>query len=117
MIQWLQSHEATAWVFLISGLMFFGSLIVVPIVIARMQPDYFLPEPPPPASWRRRHPLIRYILRSLPRYINNIPKRSYCTSGIFCLRTRENILNRPVHRLQIRPNIQVIHHAHTLRST
>ena len=50
MLEWLQSYEATAWVFLASGVMFVGSLIVVPIVVARMQPDYFLPQPPSPAQ-------------------------------------------------------------------
>jgi hypothetical protein len=64
MLDWLQSYEATVWVVLASAAMFFGSLIVIPIVVARMQPDYFLPQPPSPASWRRRHPVTRYILRA-----------------------------------------------------
>ncbi|MCP3981567.1 MAG: hypothetical protein GY716_19890 [bacterium] len=48
------------WIFGLSVLLFLGSLIVIPLLIARMRPDYFVSRTPPADSWTAQHRAIRY---------------------------------------------------------
>ena len=50
------------WLGLLSALTFFGSLIAVPMVIARMPADYFISYRQKIAQCRRRHPIITWIV-------------------------------------------------------
>lgn len=47
------------WIFLLSIVMFVGSLIVMPIAIARMPADYFVSRQVR-RRWRGTHPVMRY---------------------------------------------------------
>jgi hypothetical protein len=50
------------WLFWLSVLTFFGSLVVLPILIIRLPADYFVRTSPAPESWRMRHPLVRLVV-------------------------------------------------------
>ena len=63
MFHWLHQNGALiAWLTGLSLLMFFGSLVLVTILIVRMPADYFAHRKPPPDSWRGHHPLIRFAV-------------------------------------------------------
>jgi hypothetical protein len=60
MLDWIRANQVlTGGLFALSALMFVGGLILMPLVVARIRPDYFLHDRPPEGSWRRRHPVIR----------------------------------------------------------
>lgn len=52
-----------AWLAAASLTVFFGTLLLVPLVIVRMPSDYFLAKEPPPDSFRRRHPVLSLVAR------------------------------------------------------
>ncbi len=60
-MDWIQSHTALIgwWALALSSVMFVGGLVLMPILIIRMSPDYFLHPEPPAESWRSRHPALR----------------------------------------------------------
>lgn len=51
------------WLFAVSAAMFVGTLVVIPWLVIRMSPEYFLRKSPPEESWRGQHPVIRWTLR------------------------------------------------------
>jgi hypothetical protein len=55
--------------FALSIAMFFGSLIAVPILVARMRPDYFLTRQPTEESWSGRHQVTRITVLLLKNLI------------------------------------------------
>ncbi len=61
MLDWIRSNQALVLWLLggLSALMFFGGLVVVPILVARMRPDHFVNPTPPADSWRGRHRATR----------------------------------------------------------
>jgi hypothetical protein len=60
MLNWIRINPAQAgWLFGLSLVLFLGSLIAMPIIIARMRPDYFVSTRPTEESWAGRHPAIR----------------------------------------------------------
>ena len=61
MMDWLQSHTTVVtWsVLALSTLTFVGGLVLMPVLLARMSPDYFTRPEPAAQSWRRRHPALR----------------------------------------------------------
>jgi len=63
MLDWIQDHETfLAWMAGVSVLTLVGSVIVLPVILARMPADYFVNEDPPPASWRGHHPALRVLI-------------------------------------------------------
>lgn len=57
MIDWIREHETiVTWSVAASIIMFIGSLIVVPILIARMDADYFMPDRP--KRFANLHPVL-----------------------------------------------------------
>ena len=59
-IDWFRDHPGVAaWLFALSVALFFGSLVVMPVVLARMRPDYFVTRRPSDDSWGGRHRAIR----------------------------------------------------------
>ncbi|MCE2543286.1 MAG: hypothetical protein J4F30_07620 [Acidobacteria bacterium] len=50
--------------FVISLVMFLGSLALIPVLLVRMPADYFARSESPFASWRRRHPLAGSALQA-----------------------------------------------------
>jgi hypothetical protein len=60
-MSWIQTHATliTWWVLSLSTITFVLGLVLMPILIIRMSPDYFLHPRPPAESWRSRHPALR----------------------------------------------------------
>ncbi len=54
--------EILGWLAAVSALMFAGSLLVIPLVAARIPADYFLSSGRGRTDWRRRHPLLRLFV-------------------------------------------------------
>jgi hypothetical protein len=60
MLNWIRFNSAQAgWWFGLSLALFLGSLIAMPLIIARMRPDYFVSRKPTEESWTGRHPAMR----------------------------------------------------------
>jgi len=60
MLNWIRLNSVQAgWWFGLSLALFLGSLIAMPIIIARMRPDYFVARKPTEESWGGRHPAYR----------------------------------------------------------
>ena len=66
MLDWIQHHDALLW-WLAAGsaVMFFGSLIAMPILVARIPADYFARDVRPTSRWSNYHPMLRVVLRVL----------------------------------------------------
>lgn len=59
LLQFLQERSSVlALVAAFSLVSFVGTLLVVPVLLARMRADYFVGEEPPPGRFAGRHPLI-----------------------------------------------------------
>jgi hypothetical protein len=54
MLDWLREH--LWWTFTISVVTLVGTVVLVPVVVARMPSDYFVRRAP--GAWRRRHPVL-----------------------------------------------------------
>ena len=61
---WIGQHTALLWWMAVaSGVLFLFSLLLVPVLIARLPRDYFLQERPPMADqFRNQHPVVRWLL-------------------------------------------------------
>ncbi len=63
MTEWLQTYEPVLWwLFAGSILTFFASLIVVPMLLVRIPPDYFTHERRNRMPWDHQHLVIRALL-------------------------------------------------------
>ena len=56
-------HPALVLLAVLSVVMFFGSLALIPMLLARIPADYFARSESPFTSWRRRHPLASAALQ------------------------------------------------------
>ncbi len=62
-LEWIRAHQAALWwLAAASALMFTASLLLVPVVVARIPADYFAHQRRPPASWASQHLAIRAIV-------------------------------------------------------
>ncbi len=61
---WIGQHTALFWwMGVASGVLLLFSLLLVPVLIARLPRDYFLRERPPMADeFRNQHPVVRWLL-------------------------------------------------------
>ena len=57
------SPAALGWLFGLSLLLFAGSLVLIPVLVARMRADYFVAPDPDEHSWFGRHPVARGATR------------------------------------------------------
>lgn len=73
--QWLR------WVGLASLVMLIGSLITVPVIIVKMQPDYFLENRNEKKSMKYRHPTMRFV----GKFLKNLMGGLLILSGIIIL--------------------------------
>lgn len=63
-LSWMNDHQAWLWAAgVASVVVFLVSLILVPIVVARIPADYFAHETRPPGLWADRHHLLRWTIR------------------------------------------------------
>ena len=50
------------WIASVSGLVFVGSLIVIPLLVARIPADYFTHRARHRTAWDEHHPVVRLVL-------------------------------------------------------
>lgn len=63
MVDWVTAHPTLVGLaFGLSLVLFVGSLIVIPVMIARMRSDYFIRRSGGEESWLGRHPLARAVM-------------------------------------------------------
>jgi hypothetical protein len=63
MIEWLSSQQSVLWTLgIVSAITFVGSLLSVPVLIARMPADYFASPTRHRSRWSKRHPLLRVTI-------------------------------------------------------
>ena len=66
MFDWIaEQKELLTWLGVASAICFVGSLIAVPILVARIPEDYFATRRAPALPWQRHHPVLRWLLRGL----------------------------------------------------
>lgn len=66
MLEWVREHDALVGILGgVSLLAFFGSLIVIPILVVRIPADYFVGAHREGWSFGGRHPILRYTLSVL----------------------------------------------------
>ena len=66
MMEWINGHHALiAWLFWSSVVTFFGTLIIIPVMIIRIPEDYFIPEKRVRLYVRSRHPLTHLMFVAL----------------------------------------------------
>jgi hypothetical protein len=64
MLEWFRTNQTAAgWIFVVSAVLFLGTLVLMPVLIARMRPDHYVSRKPRPESWRGRHPVVRLAVR------------------------------------------------------
>jgi hypothetical protein len=63
LLEWMDQHRGLLTVAsLASGIIFVGSLLAVPWLVARIPSDYFAHPEAPPAPFRSHHPAVRMVL-------------------------------------------------------
>jgi hypothetical protein len=68
--EWLGANEALLpWLVVISIASALGTLVLVPVMVARVRPDYFLTKTPPPDTWSAQHPVIRVAGRVAKNFL------------------------------------------------
>lgn len=61
--QWIENHELLlGWLTLASGIVFIGTLVLMPWLIARIPADYFSHGRRHKAPWTGEHPALRLLL-------------------------------------------------------
>ncbi len=64
MLDWIHAHDTLLWWLTAASVVtFFASLIIVPILIARIPADYFAQPTRPDRPWKHQHPAVRVVLR------------------------------------------------------
>lgn len=66
---------------ILSGMMFFGSLLVVPWLVSRLSEEFFIRHRQQVGQRRRRHPLLSFLLR----FLRNLIGLSLLASGMAML--------------------------------
>lgn len=64
MIQWIQNHPAVIWCLAVSVITFVGTLVAIPILVARIPADYFVYKQRRPTPWAKQHEIVRWTLRT-----------------------------------------------------
>ena len=81
-VEWSERHpEAIGLAALASVGTFVGSLLFLPILLARLPANYFSRERRPPTPWRARHPYLRLVVLAL----KNVVGALLLVSGILML--------------------------------
>lgn len=63
LMNWLEAHpELLVWMGAASLLMFFGSLALVPWLVARIPANYFAHQSRSPTHWKYSRPLVRLLV-------------------------------------------------------
>ena len=82
MIEWIQNHETIILLLIVSSVITFVlSLILIPILVVRIPPDYFTHSKRHKMPWAEYHPVIRVILLILKNSLGII----LATAGVVML--------------------------------
>jgi len=82
MIEWVRMHPAfVGWLSLFSLATFFGTLIIIPMIVVRIPEDYFLYDAAHLKSYHRHHPLVRFFTLILKNVLGVV----FILSGIAML--------------------------------
>ena len=77
--RWAGEHpNALAWAFGVSLVLFVGSFILIPVLIARMRRDYFVAPDPDEHTWFGRH----RVARATVRVVKNVLGGALLVAGI-----------------------------------
>ncbi len=73
LFRWAQTnHILLAWSFGLSVVLFVGSLVIMPVLIARMRTDYFVTSSRDEHTWLGRHPAARMTARVLKNTLGGV---------------------------------------------
>ena len=73
MSAWIQDHQALVWwMGTFSVLSFFGSLLLIPVLVVRIEADYFTRSKVPAGWWKHHHPALRLLLLVLKNLIGAV---------------------------------------------
>lgn len=77
--RWVGEHpDALAWAFGVSLMLFVGSFILIPVLIARMRRDYFVAPDPDEDTWLGQH----RVARATARVVKNVLGGALLVAGI-----------------------------------
>jgi hypothetical protein len=69
-LAWFWGHPGVLAALVFGSLgLFVGTLLVVPVLIARMRADHFMSRDPPPDAFLGRHPAVRWLGRGLKNVV------------------------------------------------
>jgi hypothetical protein len=81
-VEWLMRNQvALRWMVGVSIASAVGTLVLVPVMVARVRPDYFVTKTPPADAWSARHPIIRAV----GRVLKNVLGATLLVSGVWML--------------------------------
>ena len=61
MFEWIGDHKGLLWTLgLASLVIFIASLLIIPAIIIRIQPDYYTHPRRPPSPWANEHRFVRF---------------------------------------------------------
>lgn len=64
MLEWIRDHRELLWLTVAASItLFIASLIIIPLLIVRIHPDYFAHAERPPSYWAQKHPFVRVSVR------------------------------------------------------
>ncbi|MCO6045970.1 hypothetical protein NG895_18885 [Aeoliella sp. ICT_H6.2] len=62
-LPWIENHaDLIGWLVAGSVVMFFGTLLLVPVIVVRIPQDYFAHEHRPQQTWMPNHPVLRLFV-------------------------------------------------------
>ena len=72
-LQWVSAHPGVmAWIVGLSLLLFAGSLVAIPVLVARMRHDYFVAADRSEHGWLGRHPAARFTVRVIKNALGGV---------------------------------------------
>lgn len=70
---WLENNRTVLqWLTAVSAALFFGSLLAVPWLVARISPDYFMSKPDGRTRFRHRHPVVSLLSRLVKNVLGGV---------------------------------------------
>lgn len=66
LLDWFRANGLlSGWLGAVSAVLFVASLVLMPLFVVRMRPDYFIAPLSPPASRPAGHPAVRFAVRGI----------------------------------------------------
>jgi hypothetical protein len=73
LIHWVESHPVfLTWLWVLSVITFFGTLLAIPMLVLRMPKDYFLYDTAHLRQYRKQHPVVRLFSMILKNILGMI---------------------------------------------